>query len=104
MCNITEFTHKTTLTIKAVAYPPLQKVVSRIWLNTASDGKAPVLELWGMLSTPYFLLNQGPLWSGLAAPVKVPSMGQIELFHDLLKIIIIGYLKQYSCVQIIHIT
>ena len=36
--------------------------------------------------------------------VKIPSMDQIELFNHLLRIIIIGYLKPYSSVQIIYIT
>ena len=31
-------------------------------------------------------------------------MGQIEQFNHLLKIIIIGYLEPYDCVQIIYIT
>ena len=31
-------------------------------------------------------------------------MGQIELFNHLLRVIISGYLKQNSCVQIIYIT
>ncbi len=42
-----------------------------------SDGEAPVmLELWGMRSTPSFI---SPQWSGVVAPDRVRSMGQIEL-------------------------
>ena len=35
--------------------------------------------------------------------VRVPSKGQIELLNLLLGIIIISYLKSYSCVKIVHI-
>ena len=39
-----------------------------------SDGEAPVLELWGMWSTPSLLLLPCPLWTRVPAP-----MSQIEL-------------------------
>ena len=46
-----------------------------------TNGEAIVmLELWGMQSTPSLPLLLGPLWSGVVAPDKVQSMGQIELF------------------------
>ena len=35
---------------------------------------------------------------------RVSSMGQIKLFNHLQWIIIISYLKPYSCVEIIYIT
>ena len=38
-----------------------------------------MLELWGMRSTPSLSLLPGPLWLGVVAPDKVPSIGQIEL-------------------------
>ena len=42
-----------------------------------SDGEAWVmLELWEIL----LLLPPGPLWSGVVAPDRVSSMGQIKLF------------------------
>ena len=45
-----------------------------------SDGEIPVmLELWGMQSTSSLPLLAGPLWSGVVAPERVLSMGQIEL-------------------------
>ena len=45
------------------------------------DGEAPVmLELWGMQSTPSLPSLPGPLWSGVVAPERIISMGQIELF------------------------
>ena len=45
-----------------------------------SDGEVPVmLKLWGMWSTPSLLSLPGPLWSRVAAPDWVLSMGQIEL-------------------------
>ena len=37
---------------------------------------------------PSLLLLPGPLWPGVVVPVRVASMGQIELFNHLL------YLKQ----------
>ena len=46
-----------------------------------SDGKAPgMLELWRMRSTPSLPSLPGPLWSGVVAPERVLSIGQIELF------------------------
>ena len=41
-----------------------------------SNGKAPVLELWEMRSTPLLSLTPGWLWAGMVAP----EMGKIELF------------------------
>ena len=48
-----------------------------------SDGAIPVLELWGMESISSYQLLPVPLWSGVVVPVKLPSMGQMELFHHL---------------------
>ena len=49
-----------------------------------SDGEVPVLELWGMWNIP-------SLKPGVVIPVRVPSMGQIELFNHL------QYLKPFNC-------
>ena len=38
----------------------------------------------GMWSTPSLRLFPGPLWPGVVVPVRVASMGQIELFNNLL--------------------
>ena len=38
-----------------------------------------MLELWGMQSTPSLPLLPGPLWPEVVAPIRVLSMGQIEL-------------------------
>ena len=46
-----------------------------------SEGKAPVMmELWGMWSSPSLLSLSALLWPRVAAPDRVLSMGQIELF------------------------
>ena len=46
-----------------------------------SDNEAPVmLELWGLWSFKSSPSLLGPLWSGVVAPDRVISMGQIELF------------------------
>ena len=52
-----------------------------------------------ILSFPSLPLLLGPLKLGVAVLVRVPSMVQIELFHDLL------YLKPFNCVckQMINI-
>ena len=50
----------------------------------------------GVWSTPSLSLRSRTLWPGMALPVKVTSMDQIELFNHLLRIIIIiiiGHLK-----------
>ena len=64
------------------------------------------LQSWrfgGMWNTPSLPLLPGPIRSGVVAPVRVPSLGQIELFNHLLKSIIISYLKPNSSVQLIYI-
>ena len=49
-----------------------------------SDGEASVmLDLWGMQSTPSLPLLPGPLWPGVAAPHRVPSIDQIDLFDSI---------------------
>ena len=58
-----------------------------------SNSEASVLELWGMWSTLSLPLLPGPLSPWVVVFVKVPSMGQIELFNHLL------YLKPFNCVQ-----
>ena len=68
-----------------------------------SDNVAAVmLKLRRKQSIPSLQLLPGPLWSGVVASDRVLSMGRIELFNHLLKIII-SELKSYSCEQIIHI-
>ena len=42
------------------------------------------LELWRMRSTSSLSLLSGQLLTGVVLAVRVPSMGQIELFHHLL--------------------
>ena len=42
-----------------------------------------MLELYGKRSTPSLPLLPGLLWSGVVAPDKVLSMGQLELFDNL---------------------
>ena len=42
------------------------------------DGETPVLEIWGMWSTPSFSLLLGHLWPGLVATDRVISLGQTE--------------------------
>ena len=41
-----------------------------------SEGKALVLEIWGMWSTPSLLSLPHPLWLEVVAPDQVLSMGQ----------------------------
>ena len=43
-----------------------------------SDGEAPVLELWGIWSTPSLPLFPYSLWPGVVAPDRILSMGQVE--------------------------
>ena len=49
------------------------------WNNTATDSEAPVLE-----STTSLSLLPGPLWLVVAFPVKIPSIGQIDLYVNYL--------------------
>ena len=61
----------------------LLQQVSWVWQWTESDGEASVLEIWGMWSTPSFLLLPGPLWARMVVPTRIPFMGQLELFNHL---------------------
>ena len=42
-----------------------------------------MLEIWGMQSTPSLPSFPAPFYSGVVAPDRVWSMGQIELFDHL---------------------
>ena len=61
-------------------------------------------EVWWMWCSSSLPSLPRPLWPEVAVHVRVPFMRQVELFNHLLKIIMICYLKLYSCVQIIYIT
>ena len=58
--------------------------------------------IWWLCSSPGTLGNMqllpDPLWFGLLVPVLGAFKGRIELFGYLLRIILISYLKPYSCV------
>ena len=56
-----------------------------------SHDEAFVLELWGIWSTSSLPLLLVPLWPEI--PVKVLSIGQIQLFNHLL------YLKPFDCAK-----
>ena len=47
-----------------------------------SNGEAWVLKFWGMWSTSSMSLLPGLLWLRMVVPVKVSSMGQIDLFEN----------------------
>ena len=60
-----------------------------------------MLELWGMQNTPSLLLLPGSHWSGVVAPNRVQSVGQIEFFDiwtELFEIKVFNYLT--VCKQI----
>ena len=66
--------------------------------------------IWWWDSSPGALENveylfiavlQAPLWPGVVVRIRVPSMGQIELFYRLSRIIMISHFKPYSYMQII---
>ena len=48
-----------------------------------SYGDGPILGLWGIRNTSSLPLLPALLWFGVAVPVSVPSMAQIELFIEL---------------------
>ena len=76
-----------------------------------SDSETPVLDLWGMWSTPSLALLSGPLWLRVVVPVRVVVMNQIEIFNNLQGIIICiekkitvkyQYLKAFNSMQTIN--
>ena len=64
-----------------------------VYNTKLSDDEAPVMEPWGMWSTPSLPLLPCPHRSGVVVPVRVSSMGQIERFDYSL------YLKPFKFVQ-----
>ena len=56
-----------------------------------SDGEALVLDLRGKWNNHSLPLLPGPLWTRVVVPVRVASMGQLELFKHFL------YLKSFNC-------
>ena len=50
------------------------------------DGEVLVLELWGMWSTPSLPLLQVSLSPAEVAAVRVPSIGEMELFNQMINI------------------
>ena len=57
----------------------LLEVVSRILQQTGSTHEVNILELLVMLNTSSLVLLPGHFCRGVIVPVKVISMGQIEL-------------------------
>ena len=55
-----------------------------------SDGEVPVLELWGMWSTPSLSLFPGPLRTRVVVPIRVPSVGHIELLNNFLMLLTVS--------------
>ena len=68
-------TEEYTDCISAEEYPP------PTYDTKQSDGKAPLLEVLGMWNISSLPLIPGPLWPGLV--VRVPSLGQIELYGEI---------------------
>ena len=60
--------------------PPIHNECPRYDIKSSS-GEAPILELWGMQSTPSLPSLLTPLWLGVVASGKVLSIGQIEKFN-----------------------
>ena len=59
--------------------------------------------IFGMGNIPSLLLLLSSLWLGVVVPVRVPSIGQIEPFNHLLRIITICPLKPDCFAKIIRI-
>ena len=95
------FPSRETVTFVCIYYFVFFMILSFLFLF--NPYKTPFLELWIIRSIPLLPLLSGPLWPGVV-PITFSSMGQIELFNHLQRIIIISYLKSYNCVQIIYIT
>ena len=66
--------------------------VPRIYTKSAV-GKALVLQLWKLRSTPSYPLLPGRLWFEIVVAVRVLSIDQIELFNYFL------FLKLFICVE-----
>ena len=61
--------------------------------NKPSNGEVPVLKLRGMWSTSLLPLLRSPLWPEWVVHIRVPFMGQTEIFNHFL------YLKPFNCMQ-----
>ena len=75
--------------------------MTRVWHLTASGGEAPLLEFREVRRTNSLSLFTSPLWLGMVILVKVPSMGQRDLFENYLLYTMV--LIMYSCMLIICI-
>ena len=66
-----------------ISVNPLRTNESPVCAPKKSDSKAHVmLELWGMRSTPSLPSLPDPIWARAIAPVRVLSIGQIELLQQ----------------------
>ena len=63
---------------KTLSPPP--KGMSWVWQLTASDGEAPFLKIWRVWSSYSLPLLPGTLWIVVVVSLKVPWMGEIDLF------------------------
>ena len=98
-----------TLSTRAVKYADCTSAVDKTLIHNNYPGYGTKLHLMVKLQSWNFRkygieelqLVPGLLWPGTVIPVPVPIKCQIELDNHLQKIIIISYLKPYSCVQIV---
>ena len=64
--------------------PTFQKMISWLWHQIVSDGKNPVLQILRVWSIPTMPLLPGPQWFRIVIPVKVSSMGRMNLIKNYL--------------------
>ena len=61
---------------------PLCERVFWVWQRIASDGEAPVLEIWDVWSVPTLPLLPGPLWPWMVGSVRAPYMNWLDLSEN----------------------
>ena len=60
--------------------PAEEQETSNEKLRGVSDGKPPVMEIWGVWGSPSLTLHTCPHWPAMVAPVCVPAM--VDLFQN----------------------
>ena len=51
-----------------------------VWHKTVYDGETPILEIYEVWTTFFMLSLPGSLWPRVVVPVKVLSMGKIDVW------------------------
>ena len=87
VCPVNVAYNALKIACRGVRLSPLKKAYPRLRFTKyqiVASGETPVLKLWRMWRAFSLPLLQGSLGPGVVVPVRIPSMGQIDLFASYL--------------------